>query len=71
LCRHQGCTCTARADGYCSAYCAGDETGGDGEGHGCACGHDACEPPTTREAKDMLVDGAPQGRFVKREPRDW
>ena len=48
-CSHEGCTCEARADGYCSDYCAQQsgaghrEVAGDHEGHECHCGHAACE----------------------------
>jgi hypothetical protein len=71
LCRHQGCTCTARRDGFCSDYCAGPDSG-TGDAYGpCACGHDVCAAPTKSEGWGAVADLAPQGRFVKEEPRDW
>jgi hypothetical protein len=49
-CGHEGCTCEAREDGYCSDYCAtqaadaaGAATAAEHEGHECHCGHVACE----------------------------
>lgn len=49
-CGHEGCTCEARADGYCSDYCAqhpgaqDSEVAGDQE---CHCGHTTCEAVAT------------------------
>jgi hypothetical protein len=68
LCRHPGCTCTARADGFCSTACSTQETV---ENQPCLCGHDACEPPTKFESKAAFADVAPQGRFVEKHVRDW
>ena len=70
LCRHPGCTCAARRDGFCSDYCAGDVAGDENEL--CACGHDDCKAPTKAEGWGAVADLAPQGRIVKEEqPRDW
>ena len=69
MCRHQGCTCSARSDGYCSEYCANPEPGGEDEP--CACGHDACEPPTKFESRAAFADIAPGGRFIGDHTRDW
>jgi hypothetical protein len=44
-CAHEDCKCSvppARADGYCSDYCARD-AGHSGHSHACACGHPACK----------------------------
>jgi hypothetical protein len=70
MCRHPGCTCTARRDGFCSDYCAG--VGAGDEHQPCACGHDACKAPTKSEGWGAVADLAPGGRFVKEpQPRDW
>ena len=48
-CGHEGCTCEARADGYCSDYCAQhaqgehSEVSGHEENHECHCGHATCD----------------------------
>jgi hypothetical protein len=48
-CAHEGCTCEAREDGYCSDYCAqpaegeSTEAAHDHEGHACHCGHASCD----------------------------
>lgn len=44
ICGHEGCTCQAREDGFCSDYCAEHvgERHGD-EAHQCGCGHAHCE----------------------------
>lgn len=44
-CAHEGCTCKAGENGYCSDYCAshGDHKAGDTSAHECACGHSDCE----------------------------
>lgn len=71
LCRHQGCTCAAKSDGYCSAYCADRGGSGDDEAHVCACSHDECQEPTQAEGPGLVADLAPQGRIVKgAAPRD-
>lgn len=46
-CRHEGCMCKAREDGYCSDYCAqhAGESHGDGP-HECGCGHTPCAATT-------------------------
>jgi hypothetical protein len=57
-CAHEGCTCEAREDGYCSDYCAqpavadesSTEAAPDHEGHGCHCGHAACDASATAPA---------------------
>jgi len=42
-CDHEGCTCEAREDGYCSDYCA-LHARDEGEGAlECHCGHVSCE----------------------------
>jgi hypothetical protein len=52
-CGHEGCTCEAREDGYCSDYCAQPAVAGsaeaadDHEGHACHCGHAVCEASAT------------------------
>jgi len=71
LCRHQGCTCTARPDGFCSEYCAGSDAGVGDEGGPCACGHDTCDAPTKFESKAEFGELAPEGRFVEEQPRNW
>ncbi len=72
MCRHKGCTCNARSDGFCSEYCASE---GDSVGHAgqaCSCAHDECTAPTKFESKAEYADLAPEGRFVKdAAPRDW
>ena len=72
-CRHQGCTCAARRDGYCSDICAAGEDAGVSDGqHLCACGHDACVPPTKAEGWGTVAELAPEGRFVGGYgTRDW
>ena len=68
-CRHRGCTCAAKRDGFCSEYCAGHDAGGDDL---CACGHDACAAPTKSESWEAVGELAPEGRFVTEErARDW
>lgn len=45
-CAHDGCTCEAREDGFCSDYCAAhpDHEGHEGhDAHECQCGHTVCE----------------------------
>jgi hypothetical protein len=71
MCRHQGCTCSAKGDGYCSEYCAGHVAGDDDEGHPCACGHDDCQAPTKFESRAAITDLAPGGRFIGEHTRDW
>jgi hypothetical protein len=51
-CGHEGCTCDAREDGYCSDYCAAQApdtaaAAGAHEGHQCHCGHMECEESPT------------------------
>lgn len=70
MCRHQGCTCAARGDGYCSDYCSGQGTGAD-EAHPCACDHAECDPPTKFESRGAVADLAPPGRFIGEHTRDW
>jgi hypothetical protein len=67
LCRHQGCTCAARSDGYCSDVCTGSAE----PGQPCLCGHDECQAPTKAEGFMAVADLAPEGRFVERPTRDW
>ena len=67
LCRHPGCTCSARADGFCSDSCAG----GGGEGPLCVCGHDECRALTKAEGIAAVAELAPKGRFVEKHTRDW
>ncbi|MEA2219994.1 MAG: hypothetical protein QOJ35_2620 [Solirubrobacteraceae bacterium] len=69
ICRHRGCTCAAKSDGYCSEYCAGDDAGD--EDQPCACDHDACAAPTKFESRAAIADLAPRGRFVGDYDRDW
>jgi hypothetical protein len=69
LCRHPGCTCAARGDGFCSDSCAGGRSS-EPEGM-CLCGHDECREPTKSEGFGAVVDLAPQGRFVEKHTRDW
>jgi hypothetical protein len=71
LCRHRGCTCAARSDGFCSAYCAGNDAEAAGENHVCACGHDSCDAPSKFESKAAFGELAPGGRFVEDTGRDW
>jgi hypothetical protein len=68
LCRHPGCTCTARSDGYCSTACASQKDGAD---QPCLCGHDECEPPSKFESKAAFADIAPEGRIIGNYSRDW
>jgi hypothetical protein len=69
LCRHPGCTCSARADGFCSDACARSADAG---GELCPCGHDECAAPTKAEGWGAVADLAPQGRTVADpKPRDW
>ncbi|MEA2128401.1 MAG: hypothetical protein QOJ85_1292 [Solirubrobacteraceae bacterium] len=49
-CSHEGCTCEAREDGYCSDYCATQAAAGEHEGHDCHCGHVACEEESAAPA---------------------
>ncbi len=44
ICGHEGCTCKAREDGFCSDYCAqhAAESHGDAD-HQCGCGHMQCD----------------------------
>jgi hypothetical protein len=49
-CGHDGCTCEAREDGFCSDYCAAhpDHEGHEGhDAHECQCGHTVCEADPT------------------------
>ena len=40
--------------------------------HLCACGHDACVPPTKAEGWGTVAELAPEGRFVGGYgTRDW
>ena len=72
LCRHQGCTCAAKSDGYCSAYCAAATADAGAAGSGpCACGHDQCQPPTKGESRMDVAEIAPEGRFIGKYSRDW
>ena len=68
LCRHPGCTCTARSDGFCSTACGAQESGSDVP---CLCGHDECEPPSKFESKAQFGELAPEGRFIGKYSRDW
>ena len=71
MCRHQGCTCAAKSDGYCSEYCGGaGADGGQAEGP-CSCGHDQCATPTKFESREEFADLAPEGRFIGKYSRDW
>jgi hypothetical protein len=54
-CKHEGCTCEAGENGYCSEYCAShaehdaaDETAP----HECGCGHMHCEHAAPAAAAD-------------------
>jgi hypothetical protein len=53
-CAHEGCTCEAREDGYCSDYCAqpavAESTEAETEAKGCHCGHAVCEASETAPA---------------------
>ena len=53
-CAHEGCTCEAREDGYCSDYCAqpavAESTEAETEARGCHCGHAVCEASETAPA---------------------
>jgi hypothetical protein len=70
MCRHPGCTCAARRDGFCSEACAG--AGADQAGQPCPCGHDECQGPTKAEGWGAVAELAPEGRFVANpQPRDW
>jgi hypothetical protein len=70
MCRHQGCTCAATRDGYCSTYCKSET--GSAEHGACACAHDECRAPSKFESKAAFADLAPGGRFVENPtPRDW
>jgi hypothetical protein len=72
LCRHRGCTCAAKSDGYCSAYCAGRGDSDEDEGDVCACAHDECQAPTKSEGWGAVAELAPEGRFVAGDSaRDW
>jgi hypothetical protein len=72
LCRHHGCTCAAKRDGFCSEYCARHIAGADEKDLPCACGHDECDTPTKFESKVAFADLAPEGRFIGERPaRDW
>ncbi|MGI9097483.1 MAG: hypothetical protein ACR2H2_03150 [Solirubrobacteraceae bacterium] len=46
-CRHEGCTCEARDDGYCSDYCASHGGHESHVAHECHCGHAGCDPDAT------------------------
>ena len=47
-CAHEGCTCTtAREDGYCSDYCATQESPAGDAAHACQCGHAGCDSDAT------------------------
>jgi hypothetical protein len=72
LCRHQGCTCAAKSDGFCSQYCANHDAGAAEENLPCACGHDECDAPSKYESKNAFADLAPEGRVIGERPaRDW
>jgi hypothetical protein len=49
-CGHEGCTCAAREDGYCSDYCARHANKEGHVAHECGCGHPVCEPAEAAEA---------------------
>ncbi len=42
MCRHRGCRCDARDDGFCSDHCAQHAAEAVSEGHACDCGHAEC-----------------------------
>jgi hypothetical protein len=48
-CGHEGCTCEAREDGYCSDYCAKHGSHEGHVAHACHCEHAGCDPDATRE----------------------
>lgn len=64
MCGHEGCTCGARDDGYCSEYCARHGAHEGHVPHQCACGHPECQPPTKAEERECIAAHAPPGRFV-------
>jgi len=51
ICNHEGCTCKAGENGYCSDYCAshGDDDRADAAPHACGCGHAECDHAATAE----------------------
>jgi len=72
LCRHPGCTCSARADGFCSDPCARGEGADSGtERKLCVCGHDECRAPTKFDGFVAVADLAPEGRTIRDYKRDW
>jgi hypothetical protein len=42
MCRHRGCRCDAREDGFCSDACAAHVAEHGSAAHECVCGHDEC-----------------------------
>jgi hypothetical protein len=48
-CVHEGCTCEAREDGYCSDYCAGHGSHEGHVAHECRCGHAGCDADPTAQ----------------------
>lgn len=68
-CGHEGCVCMVKpGQSYCSDFCArasGAKTGSElpgkhlHHGHGCECGHDACEHAHARgAAKPSGLEGS-------------
>lgn len=70
VCGHEGCTCGAREDGYCSDYCAGRDGTPESHANDCGCGHSECQPPTKAEDRACIADLAPAGRFVGGQASD-
>lgn len=69
-CRHPGCTCAARGDGFCSDACANAGSGQTDDL--CPCGHGECQAPTKAEGWDAVAGLAPEGRFLEKpHVRDW
>jgi hypothetical protein len=48
-CSHEGCTCKAREDGFCSDYCARHGSKEGHVAHECGCGHATCEAAAAAE----------------------
>jgi hypothetical protein len=51
ICKHEGCTCTAGENGYCSEYCANHagQDSDDSAPHECGCGHAVCDTVAAAE----------------------
>ena len=71
LCRHKGCTCAARRDGFCSDVCAGHGADAEPDDKPCLCGHDECVAPTKFDSFGSVAELAPEGRFLSDYKRDW